>query len=844
MVLLALLALVVAAGFLVWRSALRPSRPQNLLLVTVDTCRADRLGCYGNTRIQTPALDAVARRGVLCERAVTVSPLTLPAHASILTGTYPTFHKVRNNMDFQLPKGVPTLADALKGRGYATGAVVSGIPLEAPFGLNRGFDFYDDAFTRVNLDLTGEREAGIVPVKNERRAAETTASAIAWLKEHRKGRFFLWVHYFDPHANYDPPEPYAARYAGRPYDGEIAYVDECFGRLAKFMDDSDLRKDTVVVIVGDHGESLGEHGEATHGLFLYQPVLRVPLIFSAPGALPSDLKWGRQVRVVDIAPTALELLGIPSSLPAQGRSLVGMWRGREPGEDLVNYSENMFTFLTLGWSPLRALSTGRWKYIHGPSPELYELDADPGEMGNEAAAHPDIVKQMRDRLAAMASETAGVPAERVKLDPRVLESIRSLGYVGGAQRVQAGDSLDVAGLKDPRQMLEVMALINRGVNESNAERLDAALGLFRKALAADPTNLMALRMVVDVCLRKRDLTGAKDACARVVELAPGAPSAHYKMGCVLCEAGDFEGSRKEFSKSLELDAGFGHGHCGMAALCFKQGRWAEARKEYEAALRLDPSLTVAAIGVAASLERAGSAREAMSFLQSQVREHPKDPYLCLALGQTYRGAGRADEAVRWLRTAMQLEPDDPAAYLELAGAYMDAGRFDEALPPLREALRIAPRSAQARHKMGKYWLLTGHYAEAEAELRKAVTTDPRLAAAWNDLGAVFHTRGLPAEAMALYQKAVAADPTFADAWHNMGRICIALNRYAEAATYLQKVVALRPDDPNVAYELGVALLKAGKPKEAEAACQKTLGIEPAHPQALDLLQQLRALPQK
>ena len=842
LVVVGLAALVAAAGFLFWRSAYRPSRARNVLLVTLDTCRADHLGCYGRARIETPALDAVAARGVLCSRAVTVSPLTLPAHASILTGAFPAFHKVRNNMDFQLPKGVSTLAEILKARGYATGAVVSGVPLEASFGLNRGFDFYDDAFTRTNLNLAGEREAGIVPEKNEKRAEEATASALAMLKANAGKKFFLWVHYFDPHANYDPPAPFAHRYKDHLYDGEIAYVDECFGRLVKFMDEKGLRRNTIVVIVGDHGESLGEHGEATHGLFLYQAVLRVPLIISAPGALPSGAKWDRQVRVVDIAPTVLELLRVPGLPQAQGRSLAGMFSGREQGQDLVNTSENMFTFLTLGWSPLRALSTGRWKYIHAPTPELYDLDADPGELDNAASAHPDIVKQMRERLAAMAAETSDVPPERVALDPRVLESIRSLGYVGGAQRVQAGDSLNVAGLKDPKEMIAVMNLINQGTTESNAGRAGDALNSFKKALAADPTNLMAWRMTVDVCLRKKDFFGAREACKRIIELAPDAPSAHYKLGCVLCESGDHDGGLKEFNKSLALDPKFALGHFGIAAMRFKQGRFAEARREYEVALQLDPGLAIAAIGVAVSLERAGSASEALDFLWGRIRKHPKapkNPYLFLTLGQMYRGAARLEEAVKCFKAGILLEPDDPEAYLALAGAHMDAGRFDEALPSLREALRIAPLSAQVHHKLGKYYLLTGQYAEAETELRKAVAFDPGLAPAWNDLGAVYHTRGLHAEAMSAYQKAVTADPAFADAWHNMGLLCIALNRFEEAATYLKKAVSLKPDDPNAAYHLAVACLKAGKPKEAETAARKALAVNPSHPQALELLRQLR-----
>jgi arylsulfatase A-like enzyme/Flp pilus assembly protein TadD len=838
-ILLGLLAVVVAAGVVLWWLGSRARPLENLLLITLDTCRADHLGCYGYKQTETSTLDDLARRGFLFCHAVTTSPLTLTAHASILTGTYPTFHKVRNNMDFQLPKGIRTLAEELKSQGYVTGAVISGSPLESSFGLDRGFDFYDDAFTRVNFDLSQEREVGIVPLKNEKRAEEATAVAISWLRANAGKKFFLWVHYFDPHTEYSPPEPFASRYKSRLYDGEIAYMDQSLGRLIRHMADSRILDHTVVAVVGDHGEGLNEHDEPTHGIFVYQSVLRVPFILCAPGLLPSNARWDPQVRVVDIAPTVLDLLDIPCHMPVQGRSLVAMLTGREPGQHLTNYAETFLPFFSMGWSPLRALNAGRWKYIHAPKPELYDLDSDPGELQNAAASHEELLKQMKKELASIVAETSEVRPEQVTLDPRVLESIRSLGYVGGVQKLKAGASLDVSGLKDPKDMQAVAQKIYQGLVSVNTGHLPAALRSFREAIAADPTNVMAWRMVEDIYLRKRDFPGAMDACKRVAELLPAAPSAHHKLGCLLCEVGDLEGGLAEFKKSLELDPQFASGHYGIGMVRFKQGRYAEARREYETALELAPRLTQAAIGVAASMERSGSASGAIDFLRAQTQRQPKDSYLYLALGQTYRRLSRFGEAVEAFKTGALLEPDNPYAYLDLAETYMEMGDFNAALPRLHDAARLAPLAAEVRHKLGKYYYLTGRYAEAEAELRKAVAAEPRLALALNDLGAVLQMQGRPADAMAQYQKAVAADPNLADAWQNLGLVSFAQGRFEEAVKYLKNAARLKPDDPNAVYQLAVACLKAGRVKEAEEAIQQALTLNPSHEQARALLKEMR-----
>ena len=418
-------AAAVLAGFW-WRA--RPSRPLNVVIITLDTTRADRLPVYGFMGTSMPALERLAGEGVVFDQATSVAPLTLPAHTSLFTGLFPPGHGVRDNADEALAARHTTLAAVLHDRGFQTGAFVGSIVLGPERGLAAGFDRYSG----VGSARSPAEDASLGPAGirgRQRRADEVVTDAVRWLDSVAGSRFFLWTHLYDPHRLYNPPEPYRSTFSD-PYLGEIAFADSQIGRLLDALDARRLMGRTIVIVTADHGESLGDHGEQAHGVFIYESVLRVPLIIRTPAVSPRRI--GGVVRLTDVMPTVLDLLGIPAPR-MDGVSLVDLLTGRRSTLDLEAYSESEYP-RRLGWSPLRALRDGRFKLIDAPRPELYDLDRDPFEERNVYAERQTTAAAMIQRLQVLArshSPTGSLSPEKPAVLPSQLtEDLAALGYVG------------------------------------------------------------------------------------------------------------------------------------------------------------------------------------------------------------------------------------------------------------------------------------------------------------------------------------------------------------------------------------------------------------------------------
>src|SRR5262245_14203684 len=393
----ALVAVILGAAL--WLRAKQPatpSRPLNALLITIDTLRADHLGCYGRADASTPAIDRLAKEGVLFEQASTCVPLTLPSHASILTGTYPAFHGAHNNGSYKVDDSAVMLAEVLRERGHRTGAVIGAFPLASRFGLAQGFDTYDDTLPQEREGQIGYRQ---------RPADQVSGAGLRWLESTGGKPFFLWLHYFDPHVPYAPPEPFTARFRGRPYDGEIAFVDEQVGRVLERIRRPDLASNTLVVLMSDHGEGLGEHGEWTHGVFLYESTLRVPLVLALPGVVPAGRRVGQPVRSIDVLPTVLELLGVPAPGDVQGESLRPLYDGGAAPPRFV-LAETKAPRENYAWSDLDAIRVGGLKFIRAPRAELYDLSVDPGETENRFPARPDDASRLASELEHRLADAA------------------------------------------------------------------------------------------------------------------------------------------------------------------------------------------------------------------------------------------------------------------------------------------------------------------------------------------------------------------------------------------------------------------------------------------------------
>ena len=436
----------------------------NVILITIDTVRADHVGCYGAQNVKTPTLDSLAHDGVVFERAISQVPLTWPSHAVILTGTYPFQNGVQDFTGEPLGPQFRSVAQAFHSAGYATGAVVSAFVLDRSWGLARGFDFYDDAFSAQTFE---KKDTGLV----DRRAGESVAHALAWLKKTPRRPFFLWLHLYDPHSPYDPPEPFRTEYSAHLYDGEIAYADHELGGLMSWLKQNHLYDSSLIVMLSDHGESLGEHGEDEHGFFVYNATVHVPLIVKPPAG--SGIPVGRRSEPVEtaaVAPTLLELAGVKDVIGKQfqSRALLGdklkeKLSENKGGSDAADhtpadhaqaYSETFYPFSSFGWSPLHALETERFHFIEAPKPELYDLASDPGETKNIAAEQPAVVAVLREKLQALLArdpfrEQAG---GKGNLSPDAQDKLRALGYFGF--RAAVSPEALKQGLADPKDKIE------------------------------------------------------------------------------------------------------------------------------------------------------------------------------------------------------------------------------------------------------------------------------------------------------------------------------------------------------------------------------------------------------
>ena len=448
-----LLALCFAAA-----AAPPPGRaPANVILITIDTVRADHLGCYGATDIHTPTLDALAHDGIVFERAISQVPLTWPSHAAILTGTYPFQNGVQDFTGQPLDPRFRSVAQVFKQQGYATGAVVSAFVLDRSWGLARGFDFYDDAFSAETFQT---KDVGLV----DRKAGESVTHAINWLQKTPKRPFFFWLHLYDPHSPYDPPEPFRTQYRGHLYDGEIAYADHELGRLMAWLKQNHLYDRSLIVFLSDHGESLGDHGEKEHGFFVYNSTVHIPLIVKPPAG--SGIQPGRVARPVEtvaVAPTLIRLAGMKNAAEKEKQFRAAGLFGDEAEKQDAAYSESFYSFSSFGWSPLHALETGRYHYIEAPEPELYDLTADPGEKNNLARQQTATVAVLEDKLQTLLRQNPYKPAENGTsgLSPDALEKLRALGYV--AYRSPVSPEALAAGLPDPKSKLwEFNAILEAG----------------------------------------------------------------------------------------------------------------------------------------------------------------------------------------------------------------------------------------------------------------------------------------------------------------------------------------------------------------------------------------------
>jgi arylsulfatase A-like enzyme/Flp pilus assembly protein TadD len=672
------------------------------VIVTIDTLRADHVGAYGRADAATPFLDSLARDGAMARQASAHVPLTRPSHVSIFTGRLPTETAIRDNISPAVVPAVPLLAEVLKKAGFTTGAFVSSVVLDPSSGLDRGFDTYSAEFEG------GAEEAQFLNTV-QKKGDRTTAEAIAWLEKSApaSGRLFLWLHLYDPHDPYEPPEPYASRFRDRPYDGEVAFADSLVKRLDDSLGRLGLRGDTALVVTSDHGEGLGDHGESLHGFFAYQSTLAVPFLVRGPG-VRAGTQVSAVVRLVDVFPTALDLVAVPvpgDAHPA-GRSLAPELRGQTALPEPVVYAESLVPLLHFGWSDLRVIREGRWKYIQAPHPELYDLSADPGERKN-LAAEPD----QGSRTQAMAAALGKVlDAERAALrdsrsapavSPELLEKLGALGYVGGRAAAETA-----APGADPKDMLPDFRIANDGIRE----------GLLR--------------------------LHAKDYAA---------------------SAARFQSVLARGISSFEI-------HFYLARALFGLKRYAEAARHFEEAAKRAPAHGPAWEGLAQSLAAAGQTDRALEALARGQKALPQGASLRAQEAGLLRNLGRREDARRVYETAIAIAPRSARLRSDLGELLRDMGRIDDAVRRQQEATELEPTVALYWNSLGMTLGGNGRPAEAERAFREAVRLNDKSHRYAYNLGLILVRQGRGDEARPWLETALRLDPSFAPAREQLREI--------------------------------------------------------------------------
>ena len=748
-------ALVVAAGAAaagVWLLRSRPLRTSdgielgtlprglsrdrlNLVVVTLDTTRADRIGAYGARDVETPAVDRLASEGVLFEQAVSVAPLTLPAHSSIFTGKFPPEHGVRDNGGFFLGPEQVTLAEVLKGRGYRTGAFVAAYVLAAKWGINQGFDTYFDDF-----DLSQVRAVSLSAI--QRPGNEVLDKALPWIEQSAGAPFFAWIHLYDPHSPYRPPEPFESRYKGHPYNGEIAFADTQIARLVSLLQARGLYERTVIVVLGDHGESLGDHGESSHGFFVYNSVTHVPFVIRAPFTLTSHRRVADPVRSVDVMPTVLDLLGAPAAAGISGVSLVPLMTGTKRELGLDAYSEAMYPLHHYGWSDLRALRSGRYKVIDAPRPELYDVDRDPAEttnlFGERQALGDRMIAQLRTLEGGFSKTVAAMPAADV--DPEARERLAALGYVGtfvasaSDPRTGRADPKDKIGLfnklgtatdlskerdGDPEaSFTRIVGLLNEVIRE-DPQVIDAwfmlgtkylahgdlekAVDHFKHTLALKPDYDLAVFNLAQAYRRMGDDNAALAGFEHYLTLDPTDPFVQYQMGEIWLDRGDLPRAEALFRRALDTDPSVAAAKNALGVIALQRGDPATADRLIREALASKPTLRLAHFNLALLAEQRGDIRSAEREYVDEIQKHPENYKAAFNLSRLYEQVGDREGQIGALKQSIVSNPRFAEGHFFLAKVYLDAGsNLQEATKLAIKGLELAPKSEYA--PLGHYVL--------------------------------------------------------------------------------------------------------------------------------------------
>jgi len=664
----------------------------NVLLVTLDTTRADRIGVYGHERAKTPNLDALALGGVMFKNAYCQAPLTLPSHVSILTGTYPVYHHVHNNGFYYLNPDLTTVADVFKQNGFKTSAFVASYTVDSSYGVDKGFELFDDKMAGEELLKT---------FRSERTADKVYEAFAQWLDTNHTEKFFSWIHFFDPHTPYLPPSPFKEEFAGRPYDGEIAFMDFYVGKVVEKLKEKNILDKTLILLAGDHGEAIGDHGEADHGLFLYESTMKVPLIIYAKGHLPGGRIIDSAVRLIDIMPSLLDAAKISVPAEVQGESLLPFITGRKKG-DLPSYIETVYPRENYGWSELIGLIDNGWKYIQAPKLELYNLKEDPSEVANLKDIESQRVRDMKEQMERLiAKSSSDIEARRKNVSQDELARLRSLGYVGGGTTGESKEKLP-----DPKDRKEEYNKLFRARQFEWAGEYSSAAEIYQEILNINPEfeyNYINLARVY-THLNKID-----EGISLLEEARRRKPDSFVILSTLAAfysRVNDRDRAFEVSQAALRLNPQHLAGWIISGMVKFDQGNLEEAVRLFEKALEIEPENKIVRIKYAYSLGALGRTEEAIKIYLRLKEEYPEDAKIYSDLGVVYNAVGNYAKAKENLEKAVELDPS-PENYLMYSAIMERTGNLREAIRYIKLYLETTqegdtPQKLQAQRAMTEW----------------------------------------------------------------------------------------------------------------------------------------------
>jgi arylsulfatase A-like enzyme/Tfp pilus assembly protein PilF len=777
-----LVLLLLAGAIAVWffRGSGSDGQIRNVLLISMDTTRADYLSCYGCDRETTPNIDALAAEGIRCENVISTVPVTLPAHCSIMTGTNPPYHGVHDNVDYQLAENNITLAEILKGHGFVTGAAISCFVLDSKFNLDQGFDSYNDKFQKDFRDVS------------LRKGNETTQVAIKWLDEHKGNPFFYFLHYYDPHAAYEPPEPFATEYRDNLYAGEIAFTDHCIGKVIDKLKELNLYDSTLIIIVGDHGEMLGEHGERAHSYYIYESAIKVPLIFKVPGSSTAKTIESN-VGIIDIAPTVCGLLGIELPYEAVGIDLSPFFRKGQPPAERPLYCESLTPTL-YNANSLLGIVEGSYKYIQTTKPELYDLKKDPHESINLINVHPQRARILQDKLAHILEEQfrKGGDDSSIELDAESVKRLESLGYVSGGMTEDF--SFDQSKV-DPKDLLQLHLGFSAATNLMVEEMYEEAISTLKELEVLFPGYNKVYHTLGELAR----ITGDYDGEVRYLKLALQSQpklsqyEIYNNLGVALIGKKEFDEAADCFNEALRLKPDGPVALGNLAYILLLQGHVDESIKYSRKTIEIDPDSASGHRNLGKALVKKDDIEGAIASFRKSLEIEPGQINVMIDLGKALFLIKDYQAAIDQWRKTLEVTPDRPDVHEGIALAMMKMKRVDEAIVEYGKSLEIEPDRVRLINALGAAQADIKKYDEALATYKRSLKSESDQPAINSIIAEILWKQGKLAEAGEYYKAALKLKHDMPSAHNSLAGVYFGLGDLDKAVEHLKHALNKRPD---------------------------------------------------